>query len=196
MRTAKLLLSVAGLLLVLTACSGEDAGGSTDQPTAGSTALPEGMVLVETEIGTVGRPEEWQPAPEESSVGQEASFTIEDGSGEVVGQMDVIVQSATPDAGADAIAATIQGTRMPSIPTLRHDRREFTEVPGAEDAFLTASHYTTADTGVPAKSIELVAVREDGRFLLVRISSTKQAYDAELFQSVLDTMRLRTTEPS
>lgn len=195
MRSRRVLLA-AGALLALAACSGGSdggatgTGGSTDQSTTQATDVPDGMVLVETDIGVVARPEEWQPAPAEDSVGQDASFLMEDDDGAVVGQMDVVVESASPGTAADAISATIQGTRMPSIPTLRHDRRAFVEVPGAESAFITESHYQTADTGVPAKSIDLVAARGDGRFLLVRISSTEQAYDAAQFQKVLDTVRL------
>lgn len=193
----RLFLILAATTLALTGCSAGGDDGETPSGTAGSasssapdgSAQSAGLVTVRTEIGSVSRPEKWQPGPTTS--GQDASFQIEDASGELVGQMDVIVSSVTPGTPADAVAASIQGARLPQVPSLRHDRREFVEVPGAESAFLTESHYTTADSGLPARSIDVVAVREDGRFLLTRISALTDAYDAERFQQIVDTMRLR-----
>lgn len=196
----RLLVILAATVLALAGCSGGD--GDTEAPPgkagsgpAGSPSAPDGsaqgagLVTVRTEVGSVSRPKTWQPGPTTS--GQDASFLIENESGEVVGQMDVIVNTVTPGTPADAVAASIQGARLPQLPSLRHDRREFVEVPGAESAFLTESHYTTADTGRAARSIDVVAVREDGRFLLTRISALAEVYAAERFQRIVDTMRLR-----
>jgi hypothetical protein len=204
----RLVPTLAIALLVLTACSGADTAdsagtGSSDavdtSDTAdtvdtgaaeGATAVPDGMVLVRTPVGSVARPEAWTDAGKKSSEGAEGTFLITDEAGRTVGQLDVIVNSVTPGTPADAVAGAIQGARFPNVPTLRHDRREQAEVPGAESAFLTESHYDTVDTGEKARSLDQVAVAEDGGYLLVRVSAAAASYDAELAQQVVDTMRL------
>jgi hypothetical protein len=85
---------------------------------------------------------------------------------------------------------------MPSFPDLRHTRRDFVDVPGADSAFVTESTYTTADSGEDARSIDEVALTEGGDYLLVRISSSAAAYDDALFQQVLDTITLTGGEES
>lgn len=169
-------------LLVLAACSG---GGESEE----AAEVPEGWVVVATPVGTVARPEEWRPQEASQAGGEVKSFAIEDG-GEVVAQMDVLVSSITPGTKADTVDAAIQGARMPSFPQLEHTRREFTEVPGAASAFVTESTYVTADTGKDAHSLDQVAVAEDGRYLLVRLTALADTYDEELFTEVMDTMRI------
>jgi hypothetical protein len=173
---------IAVSLVLLAACSG---GG---EPEA-AVEVPEGWVVVETEVGSVARPEEWQPQDAPQAEGQVESFAISEG-GEVVAQMDVLVNSITPGTKADTVDAAIQGARMTGFPQLEHTRREFTEVPGAASAFVTESTYVTADTGQDARSIDQVAVAENGRYLLVRLTALAEAYDEELFTEVLDTVRL------
>ena len=169
-------------LLVLAACSG---GGESEE----AAEVPEGWVVVETGVGTVARPEEWRPQEAPQAEGEVQSFAIED-RGEVVAQMDVLVSSITPGTKADTVDAAIQGARMPSFPQLEHTRREFTEVPGAASAFVTESTYVTADTGKDARSLDQVAVAEDGRYLLVRLTALADAYDEDLFAQVMDTVRI------
>ena len=169
-------------LLVLAACSG---GGESEE----AAEVPEGWVVVETGVGTVARPEEWRPQEAPQAEGEVQSFAIED-RGEVVAQMDVLVNSITPGTKADTVDAAIQGARMPSFPQLEHTRREFTEVPGAASAFVTESTYVTADTGKDARSLDQVAVAEDGRYLLVRLTALADAYDEDLFTQVMDTVRI------
>ncbi|QNN54163.1 hypothetical protein [Nocardioides mesophilus] len=187
-----LVVLLAGALLAVAGCSGSgsspDSGPDAAGGSADASAVPAGMVQVSTELGTVARPEEWKP--NDASQGQEASFLIENDSDQVVGQMDVVISSVTPGTPADAVAGAIQASRFPNIPTLRHTEREFADVPGAESGFTTESTYTTADTQQPARSLDRVAVAEDGRYLLVRISSAAPAYDSELFHQIVDTMRL------
>lgn len=173
---------LAVLLLALAACSG---GGETGD----AVEVPEGWVVVETEVGTVARPEEWRPQEAPPAEGDVQSFAVEQ-RGDVVAQMDVLVSSITPGTKADTVDAAIQGARMPSFPQLEHTRREFTEVPGAASAFVTESTYVTADTGDDARSLDQVAVAEDGRYLLVRLTALAGAYDEELFAEVMDTMQL------
>lgn len=173
---------LAVTLLVLAACSG---GGEAED----TAEVPEGWVVVETEVGTVARPEEWRPRDAPPAEGDVQSFAIEQ-QGEVVAQMDVLVSSITPGTKADTVDAAIQGARMPSFPRLEHTRREFTEVPGAASAFVTESTYVTADSGQDARSLDQVAVAEDGRYLLVRLTALDAAYDAELFAEVVDTMQV------
>lgn len=173
---------IAVTLLVLAACSG---GGESEE----APEVPEGWVVVETGVGTVARPEEWRPQEAAQAEGEVQSFAIED-RGEVVAQMDVLVSSITPGTKADTVDAAIQGARMPSFPQLEHTRREFTEVPGAASAFVTESTYVTADTGKDARSLDQVAVAEDGRYLLVRLTALADAYDEELFAQVMDTVRI------
>ncbi len=183
-RTARIVpLLLAALLL------GGCGGGSGDDDTAGP-AVPEGMTEVTTDVGTVARPEEWKPVDAGPDKNEVAAFSIENDQGQVVGQMDVIVNSVSAGTEADAVAGAIQGARMPYFPHLRHTRREFSDVPGADSAFVTESTYTTADTGEDARSLDQVAVAKDGKYLLVRISSAAKAYDTELFQQVVDTMRM------
>lgn len=171
--------ALVAALLPLTACSTQEASTSD---------LPEGWVLVDAEFGSVARPARWRP--QEAQVDAEVdTFAIREG-GEVVAQMDVLRSSITPGTDADAVAAALQGARIPSFPQLRHTRREFVEVPGADSAFLTESTYLTADSGEDARSLDQVAVAEDGRYLLVRLSALAEAYDAELFEQVVSTMRL------
>ena len=193
-RTGRLLPLLAVVLLVLSACGG-NANGDDDGGTDPGSAVPDGMVLVRTDVGTVARPEEWTPVEDAEVADRVAGFVIED-DGQVVGQMDVFVNETAAGTGADTLAGAIQGARMPNFPDLRHTRREFTDVPGADGAFLTESTYTTADTGQDARSLDQVAIAEDGRYLLVRISAADEAYDEELFQQVVDTMRLETSNAS
>jgi hypothetical protein len=181
-RTSRLAPLLAPLLL------GGCSGGSGDDD-AGPTT-PAGMTEVTTDIGTVARPDDWKPIDAATDKNEVAAFSIENDQGQVVGQMDVIVNSVSAGTQADAVAGAIQGARMPYFPELRHTRREFTDVAGADSAFVTESTYTTADTGQDARSLDQVAVAKDGRYLLVRISSAAKAYDPELFQQVVDTMRL------
>jgi len=169
-------------LFLLAACSG---GGESDE----AVEVPEGWVVVETEVGSVARPEQWRPQDAPQAEGQVESFAIEE-EGEVVAQMDVLVSSITPGTKADTVDAAVQGARMPSFPQLEHSRREFTEVPGAASAFVTESTYVTADTGKDARSLDQVAVGEDGRYLLVRLTALADAYDEELFARVMDTVRV------
>lgn len=178
------LLAVALLVLGLAACSG---GGETED----AVEVPEGWVVVETEVGTVARPEEWRPQDAPQAEGDVQSFAVEQ-QGDVVAQMDVLVSSITPGTRADTVDAAIQGARMPSFPQLEHTRREFTEVPGAASAFVTESTYVTADTGEDAHSLDQVAVAEDGRYLLVRLTALDGAYDAGLFAEVMDTVQITT----
>ena len=173
---------LAVTLLVLAACSG---GGETEE----AAEVPEGWVVVETRVGTVARPEEWRPKQAPQAEGEVQSFAIED-RGEVVAQMDVLVSSITPGTKADTVDAAIQGARMPSFPQLEHTRREFTEVPGAASAFVTESTYVTADSGKDARSLDQVAVAEDGRYLLVRLTALAGAYDEDLFAQVMETVRI------
>ncbi len=172
-------------LLVLAACSG---GGENDG-SADAVTVPAGWVVVKTEVGTVARPEEWRPQEAPQAEGDVQSFAIEE-QGDVVAQMDVLVSSITPGTKADTVDAAIQGARMTSFPQLEHTRREFTEVPGAASAFVTESTYVTADTGKDARSLDQVAVAEDGRYLLVRLTALDGAYDEELFADVMDTMQV------
>ena len=177
-------------LLVLAGCT-NDAGTRSDAEPKGSGPddAPTGMVVVETDLGSVARPQAWKPAPSES-VAQEASFLITDDAGETVGQMDVILNTVTPGTRADAVAAAADSARLANLPTLRHTTREFTDVPGAASAFVTESTYRTSDTGEPALSLDQVAVTEAGDYMLVRITAAKAHYDAEFFTSVVDTMKL------
>ena len=180
-----LLARIGPLLLVgllLGACSGADTDDST-------STVPAGMTAVITDVGSAARPEAWTPTDGPVADDEVAAFSIEDG-GTVVGQMDVIVDRVSAGTEADAVAGALQGARMQYFPDLRHTRREFSEVPGADSAFLTESTYTTADTGDDARSLEQVAVTEDGQYLLIRISSAATAFDPDLFQQVLDTMRV------
>jgi hypothetical protein len=143
-----------------------------------------------TDDGTVARPDDWKPTDGPMAENEVAAFSIENDQGQVVGQMDVIVNSVSAGTAADAVAGAIQGARMLYFPHLRHARREFSDVPGADSAFLTESTYVTADTGEDARSLDQVAVAENGRYLLVRISSSSEAYDPELFEQVVETMRM------
>jgi hypothetical protein len=154
------------------------------------------MVAVKTDLGTVARPEDWQPMESAAVKDRVAGFLIIGKGNQVVGQMDVFVNGIAPGTKADSLAAAIEAQRMPSFPDLRHTRRDFVDVPGADSAFVTESTYTTADSGEDARSIDQVAVTEDGDYLLVRISSSAAAYDDALFQQVVDTMTLSGGESS
>ena len=189
-RSTLALLVAAALLL------GGCGGGAAQKDAPGGADIPDGMVAVKTDIGTVARPEEWKPVPDAQVKDRVAGFTITDDGGQVVGQMDVFVNAITPGTQADSLAGAIQAQRMPSFPDLRHTRRDFVDVPGADSAFVTESTYTTADSGEDARSIDEVAVTEDGDYLLVRISSSAAAYDDALFQQVLDTITLTGGEES
>ncbi len=178
-KIAPLLLAV----LLVGGCSSADAGDS-------GAAVPAGMTAVTTDIGTVARPQGWNPADGPMDADEVAAFSIEDDEGQIVGRMDVIVGRISAGTEADALAGAIQGARMQYAADLRHTRREFSEVPGADSAFLTESTYTTSDTGEHARSLDQVAVSADGRYLLVRISSAATAFDPDLFQQIVDTMRL------
>jgi hypothetical protein len=176
--------------LLLTALLLGGCGGGSGDDDATGPAVPDGMTEVTTDVGTVARPDGWKPVDAALDENEVAAFSIENDQGQVVGQMDVIVNSVSAGTKADAVAGAIQGARMPYFPDLRHTRREFSDVPGAESAFVTESTYTTADTGQNARSLDQVAVGKDGTYLLVRISSAAKAYDPELFQQVVDTMRM------
>jgi hypothetical protein len=182
-------LALLAAALLLTGC-----GGGGDKEAAAE--IPEGMVAVETEVGTIARPDDWKPMESADIKDRVAGFLITDEGNQVVGQMDVLVNQVPAGTAADTLAGAQQGARMPNFPNLRHTRRDFVEVPGAESAFLTESTYTTADSGEDARSLDQVALTEDGDYLLVRISSTAAAYDETLFQQVVDTMTLSGGEAS
>lgn len=173
---------LAATMLLLAACSG---GGEHEE----SVDVPEGWVVVRTDVGTVARPEEWRPQAAPEAAGEAQSFAIER-DGEVVAQMDVLVGSMEPGVEADTVDAAIQGVRLPTFPQLEHTRREFTDVPGASSGFVTESTYVTADTGQDARSLDQVGVAEDGSYLLVRLTALADAYDEELFAQVMDTMQV------
>ncbi len=179
---------IAPLLLAALLLGG--CGGTSGDDDSTGRALPEGMTEVSTDVGAVARPEEWKPVDGHLDKNEVAAFSIENDQGQVVGQMDVIVNSVSPGTAADAVAGAIQGARMPYFPDLRHTRREFSDVPGADSSFLTESTYTTADSGEDARSLDQVAVDKGGSYLLVRISSAADAYDPGLFQQVVDTMQM------
>lgn len=189
-RPARTLALLTAAALLLGGCSG---GTGKDESAAD---IPDGMVAVHTDLGTVARPQGWKPVPDAEVKDRVAGFTITDDGGQVVGQMDVFVNGNRPGLGADSLAAAVEAQRMLSFPNLRHTRRDFVDVPGAESAFVTESTYTTADTGEDARSIDQLAVNEDGEYLLVRISSSAAAYDDDLFQQVVDTMTLEGGEAS
>ena len=179
LRPLAVLLAVATLL---TGCGGSEYGA--DEPT-----VPEGMVLVETELGTVARPEQWQPVENAETADRVAGFEITE-DGELVGQMDVFVNALSPGVEADTVDAAAQAQRFQHFKDLEHTRRDFVEVPGAASGFLTESTYRHAETGEEIRSIDQVAVTEEGEYLLVRISAGVDAYDEELFAQVVDTMAL------
>ncbi len=183
-------LALLAAALLLTGCG---AGGDKEDTAA---EIPEGMVAVETEVGTVARPDDWKPMESAEIKDRVAGFLITGEGNQVVGQMDVFVNQVPAGTAADTLAGAQQGERMPSFPNLRHTRRDFVEVPGAESAFLTESTYTTADSGEDARSLDQLALTEDGDYLLVRISSSAAAYDETLFQQVVDTMTLSGGESS
>lgn len=189
-RPARTLALLTAAALLLGGCGG---GSGKDDSAAD---VPEGMVAVKTDLGTVARPQEWKPVPGAEVKDRVAGFAITDDGGQVVGQMDVFVNGNRPGLEADSLAAAVEAQRMLSFPNLRHTRRDFVDVPGAESAFVTESTYTTADTGEDARSIDQLAVNEDGKYLLVRISSSAAAYDDDLFQQVVDTMALDGGEAS
>ena len=190
-RPTRTLALLAAAAVLLGGC-----GGGADKDDADAADLPDGMVAVETDLGTVGRPEEWKPLEDAAVKDRVAGFMIVDDGNQVVGQMDVFVNGIAPGTRADSLAGAIEAQRIPSFPDLRHTRRDFVDVPGAESAFATESTYTTADSGEDARSIDQVAVTEDGDYLLVRISSSAAAYDEQLFQQVMDTMTLHGGESS
>lgn len=190
-RPRRTLALLAAAALLLGGC-----GGEAEKADSGGADLPDGMVAVETDLGTLARPEEWKPVPDAEVKDRVASFAITGDGGQVVGQMDVFVNGIAPGTKADSLAGAIQAQRMPSFPDLRHTRRDFVDVPGADSAFVTESTYTTADSGEDARSVDEVAVTEAGDYLLVRISSSAAAYDDELFQQVMDTMTLTGGESS
>ncbi len=176
---------LAAAALLLGGC-----GGVAEQDAPAGAEVPDGMTVVETDLGTVARPQEWKPMDDAAVQDRVAGFVITGEGDQVVGQMDVFVNEIAPGTKADSLAAAIQAQRMPSFPDLRHTRRDFVDVPGAESAFVTESTYTTADSGEDARSIDQVAVTDDGDYLLVRISSSAAAYDEDLFGQVLGTMTL------
>lgn len=192
-------LLLAGVL-ALTACSGggPDAGdgagdGAGPGPVEGSergSAVSEfDPRTVRTPVGSVAVPSAWDRAPAGPSDGAEATY-VEQRDGTPVAQVDVIINSVTPGTGADAVAAAIQGARLPVIPTLRHDERSTVSVPGAQSAFLTESHYRTTDTDQPARSLDQVAIAESGDYLLVRVSATAAGYDPRLARDIAGSMVL------
>lgn len=181
LRPFAVLLTVATLLL--TGCGGGSEDGG-DEPT-----VPDGMVLVDTELGTVARPEQWQPVENAETADRVAGFEITE-DGELVGQMDVFVNALSPGVEADTVDAAVQAQRFQHFKGLEHTRRDFVEVPGAASGFLTESTYLHAETGEEIRSIDQVAVTEEGEYLLVRISAGVDAYDEELFAQVVDTMAL------
>jgi hypothetical protein len=187
-RTVRTFVALSTALLLLSGCSGgeepeaEEAGTSTSQPTE--------MVEVSTDIATLSRPSGWEPLDAPMEQDRVAAFGIEDDAGDTVGQMDVVVNQVPAGTGADAVDAANQGARAANFEDLRHERREFTEVPGADSAFVNESTYVTAD-GESARSVDLVAVAADGDYLLVRISTAEAAFDRALVDEVLDSVRLR-----
>jgi hypothetical protein len=187
-RTARTLGAAAMMLLVLSGCGGGDEPDAADAP-ASSSQGPQ-MVDVSTEIATMSRPADWQPLDAALEQDRVAAFVIDDDSGATVGQMDVLVNRVPAGTEADALNAANQGARATSFQDLRHVRRESTEVPGAESAFVDESTYVTAE-GEQARSVDLVAVGADGDYLLVRISAAEAAYDRATFEEVLASVRLR-----
>jgi hypothetical protein len=190
-RPARTLALLAAAAVLLGGC-----GGGPDKDDSVGADLPDGMVAVHTDLGTVARPTEWKPLEDAAIKDRVAGFMIIGDGKQVVGQMDVFVNGIAPGTRADSLAGAIEAQRMPSFPDLRHTRRDFVDVPGAESAFVTESTYTTADSGEDARSIDQVAVTEDGDYLLVRISSSAAAYDEQLFEQVMDTMTLHGGESS
>ena len=103
------------LAVLLPACSAQ--GGDDD------AAPPPGMVLVETELGTIARPDEWRPVADAETADRVAGFEIVDGD-EVVGQMDVFVNAFSPGTEADTVDAAkepdlVQGAQVMAVTALR-----------------------------------------------------------------------------
>jgi hypothetical protein len=186
-RTVRTLAALTTALLLLSGCGGAE--GPTAPDAGGSTSQDAEMVEVSTDIATLSRPAAWEPLDAPLEQDRVAAFSIEE-AGSTVGQMDVLVNEVPAGTGADAVDAANQGARAAHFQELRHERREFTEVPGAESAFLNESTYVTAD-GESARSVDLVAVTTDGDYLLVRISTAETAFDRELVDEVLGSVRLR-----
>jgi hypothetical protein len=187
-RTVRTLAAVTTLLFVLSACGGDE---EPEAPGAGTSASQRTeMVEVSTDIATLSRPAGWQPLDAAMEQDRVAAFGIEDDAGTTVGQMDVVVNQVPAGTGADAVDAANQGARAAHFQDLRHERREFTEVPGADSAFVNESTYVTAE-GESARSVDLVAVTADGDYLLVRISTAETAFDRLLVDEVIESVQVR-----
>lgn len=199
LRLTTLLAIAMATLFLATACSGNDgsdaegaAEGTAETPSPERTPsgeAPDGFVTIETEHGTIAHPPDWEAVDDELSTEGHVARVMLRRDGEAVGQLDVLIDEAPPGSQADALNASNQGARSANLPDLRSTRQEYIEVPGAASAFLDEGTYTTAD-GVPAHTMEVLAVSEEGHVLLARITGLDTAWDPDLAQTVLDTLRL------
>lgn len=181
--------ALAVLVLIPVLLTGCSASGDGDGQETSSSTTPEGFVEVTTDVGSVARPEEWEPSDRELVKDVVATFDIR-ADGAVVGQMDVMVNAVPPGSQADAVNAANQGARAVDFANLRHERRESIDVPGAESAYLNESTYST-DQG-PARSLDVLAIDDSGDLMLVRISALESAYDPALVERVRESVRLET----
>jgi hypothetical protein len=194
-RRIPLLLAAALLCLPLGGCGGNSDGGTPAgtgepaKPGAGDTTAAD-LVSVKVDTGTVRRPASWQASSAREGKDHAAQFLQVAPDGKPVAQLDVFIGKVPQGAKADALMAAVQGARAAQVRSLRETRREFTEVPGAASAFLTESTYLFPDGRTEARSIEILAVTGDGDELHVRLSATAGAYDATLFQRVLESMSM------
>jgi hypothetical protein len=145
---------------------------------------------VKVDTGTVGRPASWQASPAREGKDHAAQFVQIGADGKPVAQMDVFIGKVPQGTEPDALMAAVQGGRAVRVRSLRETRRDLARVPGAAGAFLTESTYLFPDGRTEARSIETLAVTGDGDVLHVRLSATAGAYDAALFQRVLESMSM------
>lgn len=177
------LVALGAVAALASGCSDDEAG------TAGDTRAetPSDFVEVETAVGTVMRPEAWQPNEQAVTDKVVAAFTIE-ADGRTVGQFDVIVDKVQDDTTAQGWNAANQGSRALHTEDLEHVRQEKVEVPGARSAYLDESTYAAGD--LKAHSLEQVGISPDNDLMLVRLSVLEEHYDEEIAEAVVDSMEM------
>lgn len=202
LRASPALALVALLVPAVAACSGGGGAAGDGTPAAGGSsaaaepsppAVGAGLVELVVDGARLGRPADWTASTAPLTLDQVAVFQRTGPDGEFDAQLDVLVNTVPAGSQADEIDAVTQGKRSIRVLELRSVDRRRLDVPGADSGLLNESTYTTP-AGKRLRSLDLTAIADDGRYVLVRLSTAAEVFDEALARRVMESVVLEQME--